>query len=204
MVQFSLDKPLWFAASKARRRLENYAIFFFRYLLTGALVIVIKTLAVKLSITFAWNAELIRHYTFSAIKRTNKMTIKMGKAVQSELALALIARLKSRIQIRNQGLSVSSALLSRQHLYLTAISRRSLLMQRMFLSLLKTERLQDRAYPREDNMSRLQINNNQKIWSDAALKKLTYIRKTKSTKRIEFSEMLEEGKEEEKDGLVSA
>jgi hypothetical protein len=203
MVQFYLDKPLWFAASKTRRSLENYAIFFFRYLLTGALVIVIKRFALKLSITFAWNAELIRHYIFSAIKRTNKMTIKMSKAVQLELALALIARLKSRIQIRYQGLSVSSALLSRQHLYLTAISRRSLLMQRMFLSLLKTERLQDRACPKEDSMSRLQIDN-QKTWSDPALKKLTYICKTKSTKRIEFSEMLEEGKEEEKDGLVSA
>jgi hypothetical protein len=52
-------------------------------------------------------------------------------------------------------------------------------------------------------MCRLQINNNQKIWGGPALKKLTYIRKTKSTKRIEFSEILEEGKEVEKDGLVS-
>ena len=202
MVQFSLDKPLWFAASKTRRSLENYAIFFFRYLLTGALVIVIKRFALKLSITFAWNAELIRHYIFSAIKRTNKMTIKMSKAVQSDLSLALIARFKFRIQIRYQGLPFSSALLSRQHLDLTAISRRSLLMQRMSLSLLKTERLQDRACPREDNMSSLQMDN-LKIWSYPALKKLTYIRKTKSTKRIEFSEMLEEGKEVEKDGLVS-
>src|SRR5215204_6487057 len=162
MVQFSLDKPLWFAASKTRGRLENYAIFVFRYLLTGALVIVIKRFTLKLSITFAWNAELIRHYIFSAIKRTNKMTIKMSKAVQSDLALAFIARFKSRIQMRNQGLPVSSALLSRQHLDLTAISRHSLLMQRMSLSLLKTERLQDRACPREDSMSRLQIDN-QKI-----------------------------------------
>jgi hypothetical protein len=203
MVQFSLDKPLWFAASKTRRSLETSAIFFFRYLLTGALVIVIKTFALKLSITFAWNAELIRHFIFSAIKRTNKMTIKISKAVQSDLALALIARFKSRIQIRNQGLPFSSALLSRQHLDLTAISRHSLLMQRISLSLPKTEQLQDRACPKEDSMSRLQINNNQKTWSDPALKKLTYIRKTKSTKRIEFSEILEEGKEVEKDGLVS-
>ena len=203
MAQFSLDKPLWFAASKTRRGLENSAIFFFRYLLTGALVIVIKTFALKLSITFAWNAELIRHFIFSAIKRTNKMTIKMSKAVQSGLALALFARFKSRIQIRNQGLPFSSALLSRQHLDLTAISRRSLLMQRISLSLAKTEQLQDRACPKEDSMSRLQINNNQKTWSDPTLKKLTYIRKTKSTKRIEFSEILEGGKEVEKDGLVS-
>jgi hypothetical protein len=203
MVQFYLDKPLWFAASKTRRSLENYAIFFFRYLLTGALVIVIKRFALKLSITFAWNAELIHHYIFSAIKRKDKMTIKMSKAVQSGLALALFARFKSRIQIRNQGLPFSSALLSRQHLDLAAISMRSLLMQRMSVSLLKTERLQDRACPKEDSMSRLQIDN-QKTWSDPALKKLTYIRKTKSTKRIEFSEILEEGKEVEKDGLVSA
>jgi hypothetical protein len=202
MVQLSLDKPLWFAASETCRSLENFAIFVFWYLLTGALVIVIKKFALKLSITFAWNAELIRHYIFSAIKRTNKMTIKMSKAVQSGLALALIARFKSCIQIRNQGLPVSSALLSRQHLDLAAISMRSLLMQRMSLSFLKTERLQDRACPREDSTSRLQIDN-QKIWSDPTLKKLTFIRKTKSTKRIEFSEMLEEGKEVEKDGLVS-
>ena len=202
MVQFSLDKPLWFAASKTRISLENYAIFVFRYLLTGTLVIVIKRFALKLSITFAWNAELIRHYIFSAIKRTNKMTIKMSKSVQADLALALIARVKSRIQTRNQGLPVSSALFSRQHLDLAAISKCSLLMQRMSLSFLKTERLQDRACPREDTMSRLRIDN-QKIWSGPALKKLTYIRKTKSTKRIEFSEMLEEGKEAEKDGLVS-
>jgi hypothetical protein len=202
MVQFSLDKLLWFAASKTRRSVENSAIFVFRYLLTGALVIVIKRFALKLSITFAWNAELIRHYMFLAIKNTNKMTIKMSKAVQLDLALASIMRFKSRIQMRNQGLSVSSALLSRQHLDLTAISRHSLLMQRMSPSLLKTERLQDRACPGEDSMSRLQIDN-QKIWSDPALKKLTYIRKTKSTKRIEFSEMLEEDKEVEKDGLVS-
>src|SRR5918996_3853308 len=115
MVQFSLDKPLWFAASKTRGSLENYTVFVFRYLLTGALVIVINRFALKLSITFAWNAELIRHYIFSAIKRANKMTIKKSKAVQADLVLALIARFKSRIQIRNQGLSVSSALLSRQH-----------------------------------------------------------------------------------------
>ena len=204
MVQFSLNKPLWFAASKTRRSLENSAIFAFRYLLTEALVIVIKRFALRLSITFAWNAELIRHYIFSAIKRTNKMTIKMRKAVQSDLALALIARFRSRIQMRNQGLPVSSALLSRQHLDLTAISRCSLLMQRMSLSPPKRERLQDRACPREDIMCRLQINNNQKIWGGPALKKLTYIPKTKSTKRIEFSEILEEGKEVEKDGLVSA
>ena len=202
MVQFSLDKPLWFAASKTRGSLENYAIFVFRYLLTGALVIVIKRFALKLSITFAWNAELIRHYIFSAIKRTNKMMIKMSKAVQSDLAPALIARFKFRIQMRNQGLTVSFALLSRQNLDLAAILRRSLLIQRMSLSLLKAERLQDRACPREDTMSRLQMDN-QKIWSGPALMKLTYIRKTKSTKRIEFSEMLEEGKEVEKDGLVS-
>ena len=202
MVQFSLDKPIWFAASKTRISLENYAVFVFRYLLTGALVIVIKRFALKLSITFAWNAELIRHYIFSAIKRTNKMTIKMSKSVQADLALALIARVKSRIQIRNQGLPVSPALLSRQPPDLAAISRRSLLMQRMARSFLKTERLQDRACPSEDTMSRLQIDN-QKIWSGPALTKLTYIRKTKSTKRIEFSEMLEEGKEVEKDGLVS-
>ena len=201
MVQFSLDKPLWFAASKTRRSLENYAIFVIRYLLTGALVIVINRFALKVSITFAWNAELIRHYIFSAIKRANKMMIKMSKAVQSDLAPAIIARFKSRIQIRNQGLPVSSALLSRQLLE-WAITRRSLLMQRMSLSLLNTERLQDRACPREDNMSSLQMDN-LKIWSYPALKKLTYIRKTKSTKRIEFSEMLEEGKEVERDGLVS-
>jgi hypothetical protein len=202
MVQFSLNKPLWFAASKTRRTVGNSAIFVFRYLLTGALVIVIKRFALKLSINFAWNAELIRHYIFSAIKGTNKMTIKMNKAVRLDLALALIARFKSRIQMRNQGLPVSSALLSRQHLDLAAISRRSLSMQRMFLSLLKTERQQDLAWPGEASMSRLQIDN-QKIWSDPTLKKLTYIRKTKNTKRIEFSEMLDEGKEVEKDGLVS-
>ena len=192
MVQFSLNKSLWFAASQTRSTVENCAIFVFRYLLTGALVIVIKRLVLKLSITLAWNAELIRHYIFSAIKKTNKMTIKMSKAVQLDLALAYIMRFKSRIQMRNQGLSASSTLLSRQHLDLTAISRRSL-MQRMSLSLLNTERLQDRACPGEDSMSRLQINN----------QKLTYIRKTKSTKRIEFSEILEEGEKVEKRGLVS-
>jgi hypothetical protein len=193
MVQFSLNKPLWFAASKTRRTMENCAIFVFRYLLTGALVIVIKRFVLRLSITFAWNAELIRHYIFSAIKKTNKMTIKMSKATQLDSALAYIMRLKSHIQMRNQSLPASSTLLSRQHLDLMAISRRSLLMQRMSLSLLKTERLQDRACPGEDSMSRLQINN----------QKLTYIHKTKSTKRIEFSEMLEEGEKVEKHGLVS-
>jgi hypothetical protein len=197
MAQLSLVKPLWFAASKTGRSLENSAILVFRYLLTEALVIVIKRLALKLSITFAWDAELIRHY-----KRTNKMTIKMSKAVQSDLAPALIARFKSRIQMRNQGLTISSAPLSRQHLDLTAISRRSLLTHWMSLSPLRTERLPDRACPKEDSVSRLQIDN-QKIWSDPALKKLTYIRKAKSTKRIEFSEMLDEGKEVEKDGMVS-
>jgi hypothetical protein len=202
MAQLSLVKPLWFAASKTGRSLENSAILVFRYLLTEALVIVIKRLALKLSITFAWDAELIRHYIFSAIKRTNKMTIKMSKAVQSDLAPALIARFKSRIQMRNQGLTISSAPLSRQHLDLTAISRRSLLTHWMSLSPLRTERLPDRACPKEDSVSRLQIDN-QKIWSDPALKKLTYIRKAKSTKRIEFSEMLDEGKEVEKDGMVS-
>jgi hypothetical protein len=202
MAQLSLVKPLWFAACKTRRSLENSAILVFRYLLTEALVIVIKRFALKLSITFAWDAELIRHYIFSAIKRTNKMTIKMSKAVQSDLAPALIARFKSRIQMRNQGLTITSALLSRQHLDLTAISRRSLLIHRMSLSLPRTERLPDRTCPKEDSVSRLQIDN-QKIWSDPALKKLTYIRKAKSTKRIEFSEMLDEGKEVEKDGMVS-
>jgi len=192
-VQFSLNKLLWFAASKTRGAVENYTIYVFRYLLTGALVIVIKRFVLKLSITLAWNAERIRYYIFSAIKKTNKMTIKMSKAVRLDLALAYIMRFKSPIQMRNQGLPASSALLSRQHLDLTAISRRSLLMQRMSLSLLKTERLQDRACPGEDSMSRLQINN----------QKLTYIRKTESTKRIEFSEMLEEDEKVEKHGLVS-
>ena len=171
-MQFSLNKLLWFAASKTRGAVENYTIYVFRYLLTGALVIVIKRFV---------------------LKKTNKMTIKMSKAVRLDLALAYIMRFKSPIQMRNQGLPASSALLSRQHLDLTAISRRSLLMQRMSLSLLKTERLQDRACPGEDSMSRLQINN----------QKLTYIRKTESTKRIEFSEMLEEDEKVEKHGLVS-
>jgi hypothetical protein len=193
MVQFSLNKPLWFAASKTHRTVENSAIFVFRYLLTGALVIVIKRFVLKLSITLAWNAELIRHYIISASKKTNKMTIKMSKAVQLDSALAYVMRFKSHIQMRNQGLPASSALLSRQHLDLTAILRRSLLMQRMSLSLLKTEPLQDRACPGEDSMSRLQISD----------QKLNYIRKRKSTKRIEFSEMLEEGEKVEKHGLVS-
>lgn len=193
MAQFFLNKPSWFAAAKTHRTVENSAIFVFRYLLTGALVIVIKGFVLKLSITLAWNVELIRHYIFSAIKKTNKMTIKMSKAVQLDLALAYIMRFKSRIQMRNQGLPASSALLSRQHLDLTAIWRRFLLMQRMSLSLLNTERLQDRAWPGEDSMYRLQIND----------QKLTYIRKTKSTKRIEFSEMLEEGEKVKEHGLLS-
>ena len=186
MAQFFLNKLSWFAVSKTRRTVENSAIFVFRYLLTGALVIVIKGFVLKLSITLAWNVELICHYIFSSVKKTNKMTIKMSRALKSDLVLAYIMRFKSRIQTRNQGLPASSALLSRQHLDLTAISRRSLLMQRTSLSLLKTERLQD-------SMSRLQIKN----------QKLTYIRKTKSTKRIEFSEMLEEGEKVKEHGLLS-
>lgn len=202
---------LLYTTIKIGRNSKEWVIFITLYLLRGAFVSLTRSAALKLTNTLAWDIEIIGYYIFSAAKPINKLTMidKLRKVVRLGLDLTELNGLRFGIQSKIQRLaelvgisSLGVIMLLRRLLDSKDASSDSIYVRQTTPSPIEKKLYQEHASLQDSRMYNAQVSY-QKTRNALVPRRLIVVLKPKSTKRIEFAEVLGEGEGNEDDTLIS-